>query len=210
MILPSISCLNNGDLSGFQMIISLSTEHDSLYCVFSVEFRTFLSLHGPCFLPQRTNSSNFIIKLRVYPILKKIEWFLSIIFHRALLPAWFSFYLLLMEIVSKLNHKLHPARIKELNGNGNTSKCLSSALYLKLRPDVEEILQKHLKVLENSNLYRNGLFRLIPGIKKQMNLTSASFKIFLQISSFFLFLLNLVWKLSPADFPGEATKLHRN
>ena len=49
----------------------------------------------------------------------------------------FGFYLLLMEIVSKLNHKLHPvAHIKELNGNGNTSKCLSSALYLKLRPDL--------------------------------------------------------------------------
>ena len=76
------------------------------------------------------------------------------------------FYLLLMEIVSKLNHKLHRARIKELNGNGNTSKCLSSALYLKLRLDLWEILQKHLKVLENSNLYRNGLFRLIPGIEK--------------------------------------------
>ena len=120
MILPSISCLNDGDLSSFQMIISLSTTYNS-------QQRTD---HG-------TTTTSFNYKGN----------FLFIILQRALLLAWFSFYLLLMEIVSKLNHKLHRARIKELNGNGNTSKCLSSALYLKLRPELKEIPQKHLKAL---------------------------------------------------------------
>ena len=110
MILPSIPCLKDGDLSTFQIIISLSTTYNSLQ-------RTD---HG-----STTTSSNY-----------KGNFLFIILHRRALLLAWFSFYLLLMEIVSKLNHKLHRARIKELNGNGNTSKCLSSALYLKLRPDL--------------------------------------------------------------------------